>query len=988
MKRWIAVLLAACLLMSGLAAASCTRESPTETTESLATVQGYEPVEGAEAEIFEAGTDVQEAPELTLNGLPDELTGQTVRLMMSTGPDKPEDQTQLAPALDEEPPQAPPLTASPNALIVLPRPTILPSISIPLVTPKPEPDPEPVFEVTRPKAGAVFTVGDEMTVAWTIDSGRDPAIDILLSDNGGRSYSRLVERYQPGPNEYELEVPDSPSSTSRIRIDAWVGEILLGSAESELFTIKPAPTQTPAPTLAPTPLPKPTAVPTPVPPTSPKPSNTPTPTPAPSAPGLKPSVYSAHPNQFVAAGPMASRWFLFNHELEGVDQAIWQIARIPFSPLLTGEIEPDWKNPPGLLASGQLDDPSGEFKLDFNAVMTAVERAAKILPDEGIEAIENQGSQFELAKIPGLLKQDQRELYVRLVLVDAADRLLGTSGPGYQVVYGEPSLDLGNLLFDSGIAQEDWPYLTAKTEPGAAPGSFEKMAEQNVVVYAPGETRWDFHIENVPRDSVEIDFQVASIPFEGTSTNQYQHPDGLVYESSDENLVYTTVSRSYTVEFSKFAPSPDELGDQTIAYYIRAVCYVPGRIPGTVIPVATEVGKALYTGDLMDVIVNQMELPELPPEEVEVAANIPYTDFERYIPPRWALEDADEYFEVTRPIQAEEICFSIKNNKTGDFLLPYPMHMEYYPNTTREQYQAVVDRMLPPGAWFHLTINQSGWDKFWNEFFDLLSAIYNSVQKAFNDAKNAIANTVADQFAFLGSDVQSLIRTAVHGLISYGLASVGLPPSLPDFEELAEQGLDYCVRVALEEAAQSSGVPVDQLPDSVRNEIVGEVSSQFDSLSNMKHVNPLEVDYLKPASEAKYRPAYVDVKVFNHHNTRSPAGMMSIRFNPVNYYNLNFYDVRCLPIPALDPHESTFIRVFLKPAHTDVSSWKEYFLGNKGPCEFKVGFSYDVPDVNEAAKAQGVTGSNPMQPDVFVYDAEPEFAFERIAPPCEAIYEW
>jgi cell division septation protein DedD len=986
MKRWIAVFLSICLLLPGLAAVGCTRSNTSETTTEISsTVLGYEPVEGAEAELFEAGTDVQDAPELTLNGLPDELTGVSVRLLMSTGADQPVDQTQLAPELDEEQPQAQPMMARPNALIIIPRPTILPTFSIPLVTPTPAP--EPVFEINRPAGGEVFTVGDPLTVEWTIDSGRSLAIDILLSDNGGRSYTRLVKRYEPGPSEYEFETPDSPSSTSRIRIDAWVGDILLDSAESALFTIKPAPKPTPAPTAAPTPTP--TAKPTPVPTVPPKPSltPTPTPTPAPAISNLKPSVYSVQSGQFVAAGPAAARWFFFDHQLVGVEQAVWQIARIPFSPVLDGAVEPDWKNPAGLLASGQLDDPTGEFKLDFNAVMTAVERAAQILPEAGTDGIENQGAAYELAQIPGLLKQERRELYVRLALIGRDGQLLGTSGSGYQVIYGQPALDLTDSLNLSGISSEDWPFVVAKTVPGSEPGEFRPVAARTVVIYAPGNTIRGFRLEQIPIDSVEIDFQIAALPFEGQSASQYQKPDGLVFESSAENLAYTPVSRSYSVDFSTFAPPPVLLGDKTISYYVRAVCYVPGRLPGTIVPVVTHVGKILYTGNMKIVLANQIDLPEPQPEEVEVAAYIPYTDFHRYSPPRWALDNADEYFEVTRPIQAEEICFYIKNSKTGDFLYPYPTHMYLYPNTTRAQYQAIVDRMLPPGAWFRLTINQSGWDKFWSEFFDLLTQIYSSIQKAYNNAKSTIANTVANQFAFLGSDAQSLIRSAVDGLISYGLASIGLPPSLPDFEVLAEQGLDYCVRVALEEAAQASGVPTDELPDSVRYKIVAETKNQFKNITQMKHVNPLKVDYLKPASKAHYLPAYIDVEIFNHQSKRSPTGTLTLSYYPENKAHFTLYEYKCLPIPALDPQDSTFIRVYLKPAHTDLPVWKDYFWGKLGDCKFDLKITYDVPDVNVAAKEQGVTGTDPMKEDVFVYDEDPVIVFERMAVPAEPIYD-
>ena len=139
----------------------------------------------------------------------------------------------------------------------------------------------------------------------------------------------------------------------------------------------------------------------------------------------------------------------------------------------------------------------------------------------------------------------------------------------------------------------------------------------------------------------------------------------------------------------------------------------------------------------------------------------------------------------------------------------------------------------------------------------------------------------------MGSTVQSYIRTAVQALIDYGLASVGLPPSLPNFQDFTDSGLRYCVQVALEEAAQSMGVPPDQIPNEVRNEIIDETSAQLKNLGQTNGINPLNVNYLKPAADAMYRPAWVSVNIRNPHDQWSPSGTLTATYYPVGKPHLD-----------------------------------------------------------------------------------------------------
>ena len=140
----------------------------------------------------------------------------------------------------------------------------------------------------------------------------------------------------------------------------------------------------------------------------------------------------------------------------------------------------------------------------------------------------------------------------------------------------------------------------------------------------------------------------------------------------------------------------------------------------------------------------------------------------------------------------------------------------------------------------------------------------------------------------------------------------------------------------MDEAAKSAGVPVDEIPADVRASISEEVANQLDSLESMKHVNPLKVGYLKPATQAMYRPAFVDVKIVNPYSNdqASPTGTLTVSYYPPGKPHFKIYKYVCLPIPSLQPGESTFIRVYLTPGNTELPVYKDYYWGDTGECEF------------------------------------------------------
>jgi hypothetical protein len=97
-------------------------------------------------------------------------------------------------------------------------------------------------------------------------------------------------------------------------------------------------------------------------------------------------------------------------------------------------------------------------------------------------------------------------------------------------------------------------------------------------------------------------------------------------------------------------------------------------------------------------------------------------------------------------------------------------------------------------------------EKSWYEqFFDFVSSGLSWVSKAYEALKSAVVDGLAGVACF-GNET---CRDGIAAGLDIGLVAMGLPPHIPDFNELANQGLDYLAS----EIAEQTGVPAGAIVD-------------------------------------------------------------------------------------------------------------------------------------------------------------------------------
>jgi hypothetical protein len=251
-----------------------------------------------------------------------------------------------------------------------------------------------------------------------------------------------------------------------------------------------------------------------------------------------------------------------------------------------------------------------------------------------------------------------------------------------------------------------------------------------------------------------------------------------------------------------------------------------------------------------------------------------------------------------------------------------------------------------------------------------------------------------DYIPLIGDTARGYLKAAARYAIDYGLYSIGIPPSLPNLDELAEGGIDYITKVAVEEALKAAGVPADseaarEITEKVRQEVADGLSSELQNAILTQKQNPLNATFLRLEQSRLYRPAYVDVFVCNYSKTyTAPSGELYVAFGD----GTEIYKTRVVDIPSLEPDEHMTIRVYLdhfRNYYGHAQEFDKIYNGNsEEPFIMCISANFDLPDIHVAAMEQGLSYAPLPYVTEFVYDRPAyNYQFKREVVPANAIYE-
>ncbi len=555
------------------------------------------------------------------------------------------------------------------------------------------------------------------------------------------------------------------------------------------------------------------------------------------------------------------------------------------------------------------------------------------------------------------IPKTQYKYYVRAVPVTAAGVPLGDPGEGIEVLYGKPVASSHETQLASYLELWTTLYAGAPGTGGEFPNLMKKVSQAGVY---PGDSAHWFQLKTPAQGTTKVVMQVSAKPFTNT-VNNWEAPVGLAYSKSYSMPLETKndYANAVNIPFSDFGPSASSLAaDKFVDYYVRAVAIRPSNTPGTeeisfsdtvLIKYGTPAAPVYYTN-----------------KTIAVPSYTPSIRILHYEPIKWEDPDWAHRYIVYRAPRWNEIG-SFYKNQSGDVLAPYAFYAiqtsPYYDSSmTVDKYE---DQLIPKFLKENTKVfipapteaDKSWWEELWDgivDFFSdmvgLIKDLTNWVSNAYNDLREGLIDFVASNFPLIPDDWRAGLKDALEVLANTGLAALGLPPSLPNFDQLTDMSVDYLASVALTQA----GIPANDITDELMEETIKGIGEGIESAANSPTPNPISAPFLKADPDYLYRPAYLDVELYNTFDKPSLPGTFSIDAEwewtenvhldyvafankstsaqfadaiaytthfvyglsrghlgyPI-YYTL-FEPIRSQPVPILQPGEATRVRIYLK----------------------------------------------------------------------------
>lgn len=663
---------------------------------------------------------------------------------------------------------------------------------------------------------------------------------------------------------------------------------------------------------------------------------------------------------------------LSQDQAAATSKIIWQVSCVPFS----GGPTASSVKPGGLLLSGELPNGATSFTVDFSKVYSAeyklyhpstggtksgintnILKPNIQLPNQTLDLL---SSNAMLEPVP------LRTYYVRAFPVDSAGNSLGDSGAGLPVLYGDPQpapKNTGSILSVPTLSMKFSLMTTLNAGSvyynGEFPNNFRDISE--VTMYNTSSKLHSVLPGEFPDATQKLLIQVSLSDFTGTAATDWTNVPGLVYETSvsSDDPVFKALGDNYpagiAIDFSNFVPADSALPEKDyIPYYIRAVAMTAGTKPGTAGASYSETIIINYGKYQIDE--NFKFYPQ-----IKIDPTIPVVESLTYTPVQWEADNWQYHYVITRQPTEKEVFMGWGSDAPfGPFQVGTKLDFTPQPE------------------------NKSWWEEAWDaisDFFgsivDFVGKIVNWVSKAYADLKSGLINIVVSA---LPSDLQGPLRTALTAMVDYGLASMGIPPTLPNFDELANMGTDYLAAVAMEQA----GIPANAIVEYGVDELSDKIGSSLTSSAQTSSPNPMNWDFVKLDPDDLYRPAYLTLELYNPYDEPTPSGKLSFTVDKfmdmkkngtdsaITYlyaaygssYVCLYKPVYGMEIPSLAPGQHLTVPVILEeyvgipfpgcPAPVDSNSFRLMYHG-LGQFNFGLFIAYDLPSVAEEAKKQGYT---------------------------------
>ena len=235
-----------------------------------------------------------------------------------------------------------------------------------------------------------------------------------------------------------------------------------------------------------------------------------------------------------------------------------------------------------------------------------------------------------------------------------------------------------------------------------------------------------------------------------------------------------------------------------IDFYIRVLPMQNGKLVGK--PSNTVIARYIPPDPNLNIKVDIINPPLVEP--------IYQTKILKYVPPDF--EDPNRWGCVVVTGHDEEV---LKKNMNGELYKSlYPIGSEKCPDAYTGGNTPTIGSVL-------------------GDVFSGFKYLFNFVTGLYNDFKAFAIELVLDILPCGG--LEDICKSVISAAVDYGLTAVGLPPSLPDFDQFAAAAKGELVDMITEEVLANSPVPcIDICKEQLQNAIEMTVDSAMDAMEN------------------------------------------------------------------------------------------------------------------------------------------------------------
>lgn len=560
------------------------------------------------------------------------------------------------------------------------------------------------------------------------------------------------------------------------------------------------------------------------------------------------------------------RWFAFNlNNATNASKVLWQVSTTQFS-----GFKDNFKTQPGIVMSGEVSVSSKEFSVDFGKITNSILQ-----------------SRFSGSNAFKPIAQKQKTYYVRAVPVDNLGSPIGDPGKGIAVLYGETMAAVDENTDSKFELWTPKSYLGSYGSENNDEPRHDPYVNGNIVTVDPKYTTTRlFHFHNIDDKTKKIVIQVFNEDF--NAEQDYSNKANIVYEKeyimpvSNSNLPTTEYTPSILIPFDEFGKNVSEMVEkQYIDYYVRGIAIKEDEQPGRDEISYSDIVNVKYGfGEPVTII----GAPSKYNKTEKIGLSIPSISIVGYKAAEWADPDYLSHFYVFRKPEPKEIFCSWMDLESKEILEPYysvVMNPLVNDNLTDAEYQKIIDRVLPVGTRVYIPKPVEKDKEWYEELFDgvvgffkdiasTVAKIYNKIRQTYENLKASLIEAVVSLCPF--PELRGYFAAALEGLISYGLASIGIPPTFPNFDKLAEDNIAYFAQLALTEA----GVPPNEITDELTEKVAGQMVDEFVNSNKTSDENPISAPFLKFAPEFLYKPAYVEIEIENNTNYPTVSGFIDL----------------------------------------------------------------------------------------------------------------